>query len=143
MAVSSQRRGFFYFYIMESYIPIRNNEFIKLPNGSAIYNGHKYSRSSRAYLARAKSISTHTEIGWLEMLEFFNYLCCKCECEVVGSPCKDHIYPIYLGGTNSIKNIQPLCRNCNSSKTYDCTDYRIVYCQNNNLLMPEKWIDNG
>ncbi len=41
-----------------------------------------------------------------------------------GGLTKDHIVPIYQGGDDSILNIQPMCRNCNSSKGNDTTDYR-------------------
>lgn len=36
----------------------------------------------------------------------------------------DHIMPLAEGGTNYIWNIQPLCRNCNSSKQISTADYR-------------------
>jgi len=37
---------------------------------------------------------------------------------------KDHIVPIYLGGSDGIENLQPLCIRCNTKKTRDTTDYR-------------------
>ena len=36
----------------------------------------------------------------------------------------DHVVPIFLGGTNFITNLQPLCGSCNSSKRIKIVDYR-------------------
>lgn len=36
----------------------------------------------------------------------------------------DHVNPIVMGGTNTIDNIQPLCRTCNSKKYNKFIDYR-------------------
>lgn len=48
---------------------------------------------------------------------------CLC-CGKVDDITLDHIVPIYYGGENSIENLQPLCRGCNSSKGTKTIDYR-------------------
>ena len=86
----------------------------------------------RQRLQNARNIATHTESEWLDMKAFFNFTCVKCgnnDCELV----KDHIKPIYQGGSDGLYNIQPLCRKCNSSKGSDSTDYREVYCNKHGL----------
>lgn len=57
-----------------------------------------------------------------EVFRLHGNCCLKC-----GSKYKlslDHIIPICKGGENCITNLQPLCKNCNSSKGSKIIDYR-------------------
>ncbi|MDL1870638.1 HNH endonuclease [Deltaproteobacteria bacterium PRO3] len=70
-------------------------------------------RSQRLQEARAKG--THTKDEWEALKLSFGGVCPRCKTSgrrIV----KDHIVPIYQGGSDSIENIQPLCNYCNSSK---------------------------
>lgn len=108
------------------------------------FNGVQYARKQYAYKKRAQSIETHTREEWLRMCQFFKFVCCNCESEVLGGiPTKDHIYPISLGGTDSIRNIQPLCRECNTSKYVNLIDYREYFCKRHGLVMPMEWRYDG
>lgn len=53
----------------------------------------------------------------------------RCLCCLRGDVqlCADHVVPIALGGSNTIDNIQPLCRSCNSRKHAKIIDYRPQY----------------
>ena len=96
-------------------------------------------RAERIKEARKKG--THTEEEWLEMKSFFG-VCVKC----LGSSNltkRDHIIPIYQGGSDGIQNIQPMCTDCNSKKGTDRTDYRISYCKANHSKMPAKWVQDA
>lgn len=91
-------------------------------------------RSER--LAEARKKGTHTAEEWKEMLSFFG------ECVKCGSKerlCKDHIVPLYQGGSDGIDNLEPLCMSCNSAKGPDDTDYREVWCMQKKVVMPSKW----
>lgn len=77
-------------------------------------------RSER--LAAARTIGTHTDVEWAEMVAFFG-CCVKCG-DASGGIMKDHIVPLYQGGSDAIANLQPLCRRCNSGKGADTTDHR-------------------
>jgi hypothetical protein len=48
--------------------------------------------------------------------------CLKCSRE--HNICLDHVIPVYLGGENSLDNLQPLCKPCNSEKGATTVDYR-------------------
>lgn len=72
-------------------------------------------RNRRAKLKKAKGSFSVEE--WEELKKKNNYKCLGCnkqEPEIKLTI--DHIMPIFLGGTNFIKNIQPLCGKCNSKK---------------------------
>ena len=77
-------------------------------------------RSER--LAAARSKATHTPDEWLKLKAFCRHLCVKCGSD--GPLVKDHIVPVYQGGSDGIENLQPLCNRCNSSKGPDTTDHR-------------------
>lgn len=62
---------------------------------------------------------------WRELKKFYKYTCLRCkrqEPEIKLTP--DHVLPLKLGGSSSIKNIQPLCESCNKKKNARYMDYR-------------------
>lgn len=83
---------------------------------------HGLIRNSR--MAEARKRGTHTRSEWLALVERYQYRCVICGCVPVGAPCKDHILPVYLGGSDHISNLQPLCRECNSAKGTDDRNWR-------------------
>lgn len=94
--------------------------------------GHAATRAQR--LAAARQKGTHTKEEWVNLVEIMGHKCVRCGISADdlegGVLCKDHILPIYQGGSDSIENIQPLCRNCNSSKGPESKDWRNDVCQN-------------
>lgn len=81
-----------------------------------------YGETRSARLALARQRGTHTKAEWASVLRDCGNCCVKCGS--LGSIVKDHITPIYQGGSDSIDNLQPLCNKCNSSKGSDTTDWR-------------------
>ena len=87
--------------------------------------GKKYHQNQR----RARKINnggSHSLQEWIKLKEQYNFTCLKCNKKepdiVLGA---DHIIPLFLGGSNNISNIQPLCSSCNSKKGVKVIDYRI------------------
>lgn len=97
------------------YYPHHIGDFESLSN--------KQKRSIRLAAARAKG--THTKIEWELLKHICGDMCvsCKGESGLLNIE-KDHIIPIYQGGSDSIENIQPSCAKCNASKGADRTDHR-------------------
>jgi 5-methylcytosine-specific restriction endonuclease McrA len=73
-------------------------------------------------LAEARKLGRHTELEWSALQRFCGPACLKCR---EPKPLvKDHIIPIYQGGSDAIENIQPLCARCNQAKGPEAIDYR-------------------
>ncbi len=80
----------------------------------------QYRNNRRARKLNAAGSFTNEE--WKELCEKYNHICLRCKKK---KPLTiDHVIPLSKGGSNSIDNIQPLCRSCNSSKRVSSTDYR-------------------
>lgn len=95
---------------------------------------------------RQKAVITEnidTEHEWQEMIKFFDSRCVKCGSEVGNNMfVKDLIIPINQGGIDDISNLQPLCQTCSQSKDDNNTDYRVIFCQANDMQMPSNWQSN-
>jgi 5-methylcytosine-specific restriction endonuclease McrA len=77
-------------------------------------------RSARLREARKKG--THSKSEWYALLMEANGICPRCKNEVSHFD-KDHVMPIYKGGSDSIQNIQPLCAKCNAEKGPEEIDF--------------------
>lgn len=68
----------------------------------------------------------HTEKEWRALVEKYNRRCLCCQ--QVGTRhnpiTRDHVLPISKGGPDTIDNLQPLCKSCNSRKKDKTIDYR-------------------
>ncbi|KGQ19889.1 hypothetical protein LF41_2396 [Lysobacter dokdonensis DS-58] len=80
-----------------------------------------YAEKRSERLANARRLATHTPAEWQALVELCGRHCLRCGADAY---CKDHIVPIYMGGSDGIENLQPLCRQCNSAKGQDTTDLR-------------------
>jgi uncharacterized protein YdaU (DUF1376 family) len=83
---------------------------------------HHAKRSER--LTNARRLASHTKEEWNALVEICEYRCVRCNTEPEAGVCKDHIKPIYQGGSDGVENLQPLCKSCNSAKGSDTTDHR-------------------
>jgi 5-methylcytosine-specific restriction endonuclease McrA len=82
------------------------------------------SEKNRRRRAKLYGIETqhHTEQEWQELCVRYDHRCLCCGERKPLS--RDHVVPVTMGGTDSIDNIQPLCKVCNSRKNNRTIDYR-------------------
>ncbi len=69
------------------------------------------------------SDSDYTAAQWETLVSHFGNVCLACGANDVTV---DHVVPLSRGGSNTLLNLQPLCRQCNSIKGESCRDYRDV-----------------
>lgn len=88
---------------------------------------HSKAQNRRRALLQG-SPSTYTADEWKALLTFYGNTCLCCGIKgkdtKIGQLTADHVIPLSQGGTNSIDNIQPLCKPCNLSKGTRTIDYR-------------------
>lgn len=75
---------------------------------------------SRAVMFNCEDHFTLSE--WIFLCGMCQNRCLRCNAE--GSLSPDHILPFTCGGKNTIDNIQPLCKTCNTTKNNMHIDYR-------------------
>jgi len=99
-----------------------------------------YSKIRMHYLQKAKSKGRHNKKEWEEMILFFNTKCIICNGIFQKWIEKDHIIPISIGGSDSIKNLQPLCQYCNQTKSNkELIDYRELRAISLNKILPDNF----
>lgn len=82
----------------------------------------------KRYALKRNSIGTFTTQEWTVLKESTQYMCLCCKRKEPEIKLEaDHIFPLSLGGENTIKNIQPLCRSCNARKNNKNIDYLSIY----------------
>jgi 5-methylcytosine-specific restriction endonuclease McrA len=110
---------------------VRLREWHRLHRAEDRENNRKYHKAhpekARDRVRKRRSILNGLEGSFTD--EEFSQLVLRCggECLACGKETKlhaDHVVPISRGGRNSIDNIQPLCKSCNSSKHDKTIDYR-------------------
>jgi 5-methylcytosine-specific restriction endonuclease McrA len=69
----------------------------------------------------AANTTTWTE--WVDLVDKYNHKCLCCGRDDVPMSL-DHVIPRSLGGADTIDNVQPLCKSCNSKKSNKTIDYR-------------------
>lgn len=82
------------------------------------YHPYTYSRIQ----AIAASPIHFTAKEWNDLCSQYHYCCVRCGKQKRLTA--DHIRPLFLGGSDGIENIQPLCKVCNSIKGTQYIDYR-------------------
>lgn len=86
-------------------------------------NSEKTNAEIRALrMSEARAKGRHSKEEWDALVQFCEGKCVKCGAS--GHLDRDHILPVYKGGSDHISNIQPLCAKCNASKGPDDADHR-------------------
>lgn len=112
---------------LKKQVAYRRKQAVSGADGAESRWGGGKRRSRSENMTRARKLGRHTELEWQALLDECGSLCVRCGVsanDLHGGLVRDHIKPIYQGGSDGIDNIQPLCKHCNSSKGPDNTDLR-------------------
>jgi 5-methylcytosine-specific restriction endonuclease McrA len=102
-----------------------NRQRVSANTAKSRKNTTKWRESNNRYLHKRRSLVAESlPTGYRQaVLNFYGAQCAKC-----GSADRlemDHVVPLTLGGSNTLSNIQVLCKPCNASKkNRSCADYR-------------------
>ncbi len=95
-----------------------------IPDYSVENDGGKKRRLRRI----AENGGHHTKGEWENLKAQYNWTCPSCNKKEPFEQkyrflTKDHIIPLIKGGSDNIENIQPLCKTCNSAKSFQSIKY--------------------
>ena len=101
----------------------QNNSFYKHGLSGTLEYQASLANKRRARIRKSGGYFTAKE--FLKLKNKYDNVClaCKKKIQLVA----DHVIPLSCGGLNTIKNIQPLCRMCNSKKYTKTTDFRKLW----------------
>ncbi len=72
---------------------------------------------SRYRARKMGTLGSHTFAEWMARVELFGWRCAYCDVALTPATLtKDHIIPLYRGGSNFAANLVPACKSCNSAK---------------------------
>lgn len=80
---------------------------------------------TRRRARRHRSDGSYATNEWQALKALYGFRCLRCgraEPEIVLT--FDHVVPLAKGGTDSVENGQPLCKDCNTWKNVKVIDYR-------------------
>lgn len=81
--------------------------------------------NNKRRLIKLGTKASFTSEQWEAVKYFYGYQCLRCKkVEPEISLAADHVVPLSRGGIDSIDNIQPLCKSCNSKKHTAIMDFR-------------------
>lgn len=86
----------------------------------------------RVRLQIARNKGTHTRAEWAALVAEFDRrcVCCWTQAPEGQTPNKAYVVPIYMGGSDAIDNLQPLCPSCSSAKRNHTTNFVAIRRQN-------------
>jgi 5-methylcytosine-specific restriction endonuclease McrA len=98
--------------------PERYARMLELGRAWAKRNRPKLAHWASCYRARrAGALGSHTFQQWMSCVEFHKWKCVYCGTSLTPKTLtKDHVLPLFGGGTNYVENLVPACKSCNSSK---------------------------
>jgi 5-methylcytosine-specific restriction endonuclease McrA len=85
-------------------------------------NPERAALTSRLKKQRRRAAGVLTIADWQGVLALYGSDCLSCGSD--DPPTIDHVVPIIQGGSNTVDNVQPLCRTCNTRKGRKTIDYR-------------------
>ena len=136
-------------YILDNFFSQGSDKYYHKRIDQEILNAQSRREASRKNGkkgGRPRGSTTKNISDWSEMVAFFqnSCVCCGAQFGEGDTPTRDHILPQALGGGDEIENLQPLCRECNSSKGADHdTDYRLRYIETIPEYLATKWFQNN